>query len=75
MIEDGTYEALVVDAEVDVDETGTKTTLELTILSGPHKGDVVRVVTTDQEVDAIDVLAMPATLTVNAGRPSVRLEP
>ncbi|MBK9179116.1 MAG: hypothetical protein IPM45_05985 [Acidimicrobiales bacterium] len=74
MIEDGIYEALVVEAEEQTDEHGRTMALELTILSGPRRGDVVRVVTTDQELDELELLAMPATLTVVDGRPSVRLE-
>lgn len=73
MLEDGTYDAIVFDADRERD--GGATTVELTLLSGPHKGEVVSLRTTDWSGDALDLLAVPATITVTDGQPSVTFEP
>lgn len=69
---DGAYDAIVVDAHDRDDGT---VTLELTVLAGPHKGEVVEVRGPAGGGDAIEVLGVPATLTVAGGHPSVVLEP
>jgi hypothetical protein len=69
---DGTYDAIVVDAD-EVDDATT--TLELTVLAGPHKGQVVELRGPRGDHDPIDLLGLPATITVTDGRPRVRLEP
>ncbi len=71
MLEDGTYDALVFDAEAD----GEEITVELTILSGEHKGAVVSLSTETWNGDETDLLGIPATITVTAGTPSVVFEP
>ena len=71
MLDDGTYDALVFDA----DEDGDAVNVELTILSGEHKGAVVSVRTTGWSGDAITLLGIPATITVADGTPSVTFEP
>lgn len=69
---DGSYDAIVVDAEeVDEDQIG----LELTILAGPEKGRMVELKGPRGTHDAIDLLGVPATITVADGTPRVRLEP
>ncbi len=72
MLEDGTYDALVFDAD---DLAGGGIAVELTILSGPHKGEVVSVSSADWGGDALDLLGIPATITVAGGSPSVTFEP
>lgn len=72
MLEDGTYDALVFDAD---DAEGGGVAVELTILAGGHKGEVVSVVSHDWEGDALDLLGIPATLVVTDGRPQVIFEP
>ena len=71
MLADGTYDALVVDATAD--DTGG-VALELTILAGPHKGEMVTVHAAGLDRDPLDLLAVPATMTVAGGAPSVALE-
>ena len=72
MLQDGTYDALVFDA----DETeGGGVAVELTILAGEHKGEVVSVVSHDWQGDALDLLGIPASLVVTGGRPRVTFEP
>jgi hypothetical protein len=69
---DGRYDALVVDAAPD---EGGDTHVELTILAGPHKGEVVGVRATGLAGDALDLLGIPATLVVADGVPNVTFEP
>ncbi len=70
MLDDGTYDAVVVDATGDA---GT-VMIDLAVLSGPHKGDVVTVRANGLAQDPLDLLALPATLTVARGEPSIQLE-
>jgi hypothetical protein len=62
---DGTYDVLVVDASDD----GNALAIEITIVGGAHKGEVVGVRATGFEGDAIDLLGMPGTLRVEKGVP------
>jgi len=76
VLEDGTYDALVVDAASGVSDDGADVMhLELTVLGGPHKGEIVALSATGLPGTEIDLLGLPATLTVTDGRPSVRVEP
>jgi hypothetical protein len=72
MLPDGTYDAVVVDAEVE-GEAGS-VALELTLLDGEHKGEVVRITAAGIDRDPLDLLAVPATLVVRDGEPRVHLE-
>ena len=72
VLEDGDYDALVVDA-TPVDDGSCR--VELTIVAGPHKGEVVTVRGTGLADRAIDLLGVPATITVSDGAPRVRFEP
>ncbi len=73
---DGTYDVLVVDASANDDGS---ISVELTIIAGPAKGDVVSLRTSglagDNGFEPLDLLGVPATLTVTEGEPSLRLEP
>ena len=71
MLADGTYDAIVVDAERD--EDGIR--LELTITAGPHKGEVVAVRVGNVTMDPVNVLAIPARIVVTNNSPRVELEP
>lgn len=72
VLADGTYEALVFDADGHPDGG---VAVELTILAGEHKGEVISIVATAWTGDALDLLGIPATVTVADGQPSVRFEP
>jgi hypothetical protein len=75
MIPDGTYDAFVVDAEPGVADDGTAPIhLELTILAGEHKGNMITVTAVGLAGTEIDLMGMPATLTVVAGQPSVCID-
>jgi hypothetical protein len=69
---DGTYDALVVEACARDDGS---IGLEVTIVVGPAKGEVVSLRTGDLGADPLDLLGVPATLTVDDGVPALRLEP
>lgn len=68
MLEDGTYDVMVVDAEPTGDDDGLR--LDITVLAGAHKGEVVTITATGLGVWDVDALGMPGTLTVSAGEPS-----
>lgn len=70
MLEDGLYDALVVDATAD----GEALALDLTILGGAHKGEVVSVRATGLGVDDVEILGMPGTLVVEKGVPTFTVE-
>lgn len=71
MLPDGVYDAIVVDA---VDDDGV-IRLELTILAGGHKGEVVNLASPNLSGEPSLMLGIPATITVADGRPDLRLEP
>ena len=69
---DGTYDALVIDA---ADHDDGSVSVDLTIVAGPPKGEVVTLLASGLEGDPLDLLGVPATITVSDGSPSVRFEP
>lgn len=73
MLEDGTYDAFVVDATTEPSEPGRTDALrlDLTILTGPHKGEVVSMRAVGLGIDELDALGTPAILTVRDGEPTV----
>jgi hypothetical protein len=71
MLTDGTYDAIVVDA----DQAGPgAVSLELVLLDGDNKGKVVRVVASRLGREPAAALGLPATIRVLSGNPSVTLE-
>jgi hypothetical protein len=70
MLADGTYDAIVVDAERV--EDGVR--LELAITAGPHKGEVVAV-RAGLTMDPVNALGIPARVVVTNNTPRVELEP
>jgi hypothetical protein len=71
VLDDGSYEALIVDAHAEDDGT---VRIELTITTGAHKGEVVQVRGRFPGRDELDLLAAPATLVVSEGQPRVTLD-
>ena len=71
VLDDGAYDAFVVDA-TDTPDGGTH--LDLTITVGEHKGLVLSIASSSSLGDPIDLLGMPATITVAFGSPSVRID-
>jgi hypothetical protein len=75
-LDDGTYDAFIIDAEEIFEEKRDRGVLhlEITITSGARKGEVVRVRAEGLRADAIALIGMPATLTVIDGQPNVRVD-
>jgi hypothetical protein len=71
MLEDGTYDAVVFDIE---EGDAGATLISFTIASGPHRGDVVALRSQHIAGDPIELLGIPATITVESGQPRVRFE-
>lgn len=74
MLADGTYDVIVVDATPVADRPGTLR-LDVTLLDGPSKGEVVAVQASGLGIDELDALGTPGTLTVRDGQPAIVLEP
>jgi hypothetical protein len=70
VLDDGTYDAIVVDADEATDGT---LRCEVALLGGDHKGDVVAVASSLRR-DPLDLLAMPVTLVVHDGEPRLILD-
>lgn len=68
---DGTYDVFVVNATLD--ESGAAS-LELAIVSGAAKGDVVQLRMETKGRDPVGIIGLPGTLTVADGRPSLRID-
>lgn len=68
---DGIYDALVIDAAEHDDGS---VSVDLTIVAGPSKGEVVTLLARGLEGDPLDLLGVPATIAVSDGSPSVRFE-
>ncbi len=73
MLEDGTYDVLVVDAE-ELDEPAGAIRIDVTILGGDAKGEVVTLTAVGLGRDALDLLAEPGVLTVAEGQPRFALD-
>lgn len=72
---DGTYDAFIVDAEEGLTDDGQPLMhLSVTILTGAHKGDVLDITAEHMDRDSIDLLGMPATLTVVDGSPRLDVD-
>lgn len=70
---DGSYDVMVVDARRHDDGS---LGIDITIIAGPAKGQVVSLRTADlAATEPLDLLGVPAKLTVNMGTPELRLEP
>jgi hypothetical protein len=77
LLPDGTYDVFIVDAEDAEPADGAHTpgtTLDLTVTSGPHKAETLMLRSTTWLGDPIDLIGMPATMTVALGIPSVRVD-
>ncbi len=73
MLEDGTYDVMVLDATPDDAEAGA-IHLELAVIAGPHKGEVLAMTARGLGGDALDLLALPGTVVVADGVPDLTLE-
>jgi hypothetical protein len=71
-VPDGTYDAMVVDVREQEDGS---VAVDLTIIAGPAKGDVVTLRAPTLDGDPLELLGIPATIVVSGGEPAVTLEP
>jgi hypothetical protein len=71
VLPDGVYDVFVVDAA----EVDGVIRLELTILAGEQKGEVVNLASPNLQGEPVLLLGTPGTLSVTDGRPDLRLEP
>jgi hypothetical protein len=73
---DGRYEVIVLDVADDLTADGPAGSrqVEVTILEGDHKGEVVALVAQGLAGDPMDLLAAPGVLTVTEGVPRLSLD-
>ena len=68
-LDDGSYDAFIVWAE---ERDDGRIAFDLTITTGPYKGDVITVLGPARG-DPIDLVGLPCTLVVEAGVPRIEL--
>ena len=77
LLPDGTYDAFIIDATA-ADQPSldglTAMSLDLAITSGEHKGEVLTLTATGLPQSDVELLGMPATLSVVGGKPSVHID-
>ena len=71
-LDDGTYDVFVL--EVVHDPSRASLQIELALVSGRRKGDVVRLRTQELGRDPLDLLGLPGTLVVSNGQPSLTFD-
>jgi hypothetical protein len=71
VLEDGSYDVMVIEADERPDGS---VAVELAVASGPHRGEVVRIVATNLGRSWIELLAAPGTLAVTDGNPVLSLD-
>ena len=69
LLDDGIYDVVVIDARDDEDGVAH---LDVTVVSGSEKGNVVQLSGPRGRRDATDLLGLPATLEVVDGVPRLR---
>ena len=74
VLEDGSYDVLVVDANRVEGAVGV-VSLDLAIVGGEVKGEMVSVRATGLAGDPVMFLGLPGTLTVTGGVPAFALDP
>ena len=71
-LEDGSYDVMIIDS--DITEIKGRYHIDVTVLGGPNKGDVLSLTARDLTDDPIDLLGLPATLIVRDGTPDLVIE-
>ncbi len=71
---DGTYDVFVVSADDLPGSDGVMTALELTVTSGEYRSESMALTAPGRMGEPVDLIGMPATLTIAAGNPSVRID-
>ena len=70
---DGSYDAFVINAD-DLPGPEVTTALELTITSGEFRSETLALTAPTRLGEPVDLIGMPATLTILDGSPSVRID-
>jgi hypothetical protein len=70
---DGSYDAFVINAD-DLPGPVVTTALELTITSGEYRSETMALTAPTRLGEPVDLIGMPATLTILGGSPSVRID-
>ena len=70
---DGSYDAFVINAD-DMPGREVTTALELTITSGDFRSETMALTAPTRLGEPVDLIGMPATLTILDGSPSVRID-
>ena len=71
---DGTYDVVVVDADDLATAGGTSTALELAVTSGEHRGGTLALTAPHRLGEPVELIGLPATLTVVGGHPRLRID-
>ena len=71
---DGSYDVFVVNADDLPTAGGSTTALDLTIVSGEHRAETFALTAQVRLGEPTDLIGLPATLTIDAGAPSVRID-
>jgi len=74
-VPDGVYDVFIVDATPRPDDETRVSRLDIAIVAGEHKGAAFGLNVSDILGSDIDLMGMPATLTVRNGVPVVTLDP
>ncbi|MFN8053163.1 MAG: hypothetical protein U0Q22_17095 [Acidimicrobiales bacterium] len=73
-VPDGTYEVFIIDATPDPADDGKVTGIDITVVTGPNKGEAFALAADGLVGSDIDLIGMPATLVVTGGVPTVTLD-
>jgi hypothetical protein len=74
-VPDGTYDVFIVDAVPHPDRPESVVKVEVTIVSGEFKGEVLNLSANGISGSDIDLMGVPAALTVTDGVPVLTVEP
>ena len=70
-LDDGVYEGIVIDAKEIGDEA---IHIEVALSSGSRKGEIITISARHLRRSSLDLLGMPATITVAHGEPHIEFE-
>lgn len=71
---DGVYDVFIVDADDLPGTEGPTTALELTVVSGDHRSETMALTAPARLGEPVDLIGLPATLSILGGAPSVRID-
>ena len=70
-LDDGVYDGIVIDAK-EIDDQAIH--IEVALSSGPRKGEIINVSARHLRHSWLELLGMPATITVAHGEPHIEFE-